>query len=35
MGETAMIVPIALFTLLAVFATILGGIAIDSVPKGR
>lgn len=35
MGETAMIVPIIIFVLLAVFATILGGIAIDSVPKDR
>ena len=35
MGTIAMVVPVIVFVLLATFATIMGGIAIDSVPKGR
>ena len=35
MGETAMLVPIILFLGIVVGTTILGGIAINSVPKDR
>ncbi len=35
MGETAILIPIFLFLGIVIWTTIAGGIAINSVPKGR